>query len=81
MPPQRNPDSHVHALGWCADLYAIIKATEKLERAYVRDVVSAQEYESSCEKLIAQFKVLWGSMQVRDRRAARLKHAAPCSAA
>ncbi|CAO2197382.1 unnamed protein product [Urochloa humidicola] len=29
-----------------ADLYAIIKATEKLERAYVRDLVSAADYEA-----------------------------------
>lgn len=46
-----------------ADLFAIIKATEKLERAYVRDDVTAADYESACEKLIAQFKVLWGSMR------------------
>ena len=45
------------------DLFAIIKATEKLERAYVRDDVSASDYEGACEKLIAQFKVLWGSMR------------------
>ncbi|KAG0497118.1 hypothetical protein HPP92_001809 [Vanilla planifolia] len=29
-----------------ADLYAIIKTTEKLEKAYVRDLVSSTEYES-----------------------------------
>lgn len=46
-----------------ADLYAIIKATEKLERAYVRDDVPAKEYEAACEKLIAQFKTLWSSMR------------------
>lgn len=46
-----------------ADLYAIIKATEKLERAYVRDDVNAQDYEKACEKLIAQYKTLWGSMR------------------
>jgi hypothetical protein len=46
-----------------ADLFAIIKCTEKLERAYVRDGISAQDYESACEKLIAQYKVLWGSMR------------------
>lgn len=46
-----------------ADLFAIIKCTEKLERAYVRDAINAPEYESACEKLIAQFKVLWGSMK------------------
>ncbi|RVX08622.1 Vacuolar protein sorting-associated protein 28-like 2 [Vitis vinifera] len=28
-----------------AELYAIIKATEKLEKAYVRDIISSAEYE------------------------------------
>jgi hypothetical protein len=46
-----------------ADLYAIIKTTEKLERAYVRDLITAQEYEPACQKLIAQFKTLWSSMR------------------
>lgn len=42
-----------------ADLYAILKTTEKLERAYVRDAVSAAEYGPECAKLIAQFRTLW----------------------
>jgi hypothetical protein len=29
----------------------------------VRDDVTAAAYEGACEKLIAQFKVLWGSMR------------------
>ncbi|KAI4299299.1 hypothetical protein L6164_032769 [Bauhinia variegata] len=41
-----------------AELYAIIKATEKLEKAYVRDIISPQEYEVECQKLIAHFKTL-----------------------
>ncbi|KAL3699472.1 hypothetical protein R1sor_017494 [Riccia sorocarpa] len=41
-----------------ADLFAIIKTTEKLEKAYVRDVISAKEYEPGCAKLIAQFRTL-----------------------
>lgn len=45
------------------DLYAIIKTTEKLERAYVRDAISPELYEQACERLIAQFKVLWGSLK------------------
>ena len=78
------------------DLYAIIKATEKLERAYVRgesrnssnfattmrpcmssghaakhlkpnvcsaDAIRSDEYETICEKLIQQFKVLHGSLK------------------
>ncbi len=45
------------------DMYAIIKATEKLERAYVRDAISPDAYEQACGRLIAQFKVLWGSLK------------------
>jgi hypothetical protein len=45
------------------DLFAILKCTEKLERAYVRDGVTAKDYEAQCEKLIAQFRMLWGSMK------------------
>ncbi|CAA6672043.1 unnamed protein product [Spirodela intermedia] len=41
-----------------AELYAIIKTTEKLEKAYVRDLVSSADYETECLKLIAQFKNL-----------------------
>uniref|UniRef100_A0A7S1T3J6 Vacuolar protein sorting-associated protein 28 homolog n=1 Tax=Tetraselmis chuii TaxID=63592 RepID=A0A7S1T3J6_9CHLO len=46
-----------------ADLFAILKTTEKLERAYVRDAISAREYEPACNKLIAQFKTLYGSIK------------------
>lgn len=46
-----------------ADLYAIIKTTEKLEKAYVRDLVPSSDYESECLKLIAQFKTLSSSLR------------------
>eukprot|EP00268_Persea_americana_P018152 TRINITY_DN1897_c0_g2_i1.p1 TRINITY_DN1897_c0_g2~~TRINITY_DN1897_c0_g2_i1.p1 ORF type:complete len:167 (+),score=23.62 TRINITY_DN1897_c0_g2_i1:433-933(+) len=46
-----------------ADLYAIIKATEKLEKAYVRDIISSSDYEPECLKLIAQFKTLASSLR------------------
>ncbi|KAI3438157.1 hypothetical protein D9Q98_000595 [Chlorella vulgaris] len=46
-----------------ADLYAILKTTEKLERAYVRDAISAKDYEPACEKLIGQFKTLWDTVR------------------
>lgn len=45
-----------------ADLYAIIKTMEKLERAYVKDSCKADEYEEACERLIGQFKVMRSSM-------------------
>lgn len=40
-----------------ADLYAIIIATEHLERAYARDAITRVEYITECNKLIAQFKL------------------------
>ncbi|XP_042478249.1 vacuolar protein sorting-associated protein 28 homolog 2-like [Macadamia integrifolia] len=46
-----------------ADLYAIIKVTEKLEKAYVRDIISSAEYEPECLKLIAQFKTLTSTLK------------------
>lgn len=46
-----------------ADLYAIFKTTEKLERAYVRDAVTSKEYEPSCQKLIGQYKTLWETLR------------------
>ncbi|WOL07033.1 hypothetical protein Cni_G15768 [Canna indica] len=46
-----------------ADLYAIIKTTDKLEKAYVRDLVSSAEYEAECLKLIAQFRTLHSALR------------------
>lgn len=40
-----------------ANLYAIILATEHLERAYARDAISQKEYSEQCKKLISQFKL------------------------
>ena len=38
-----------------ADFYAIIKATEHLEKAYARDAIDEARYEKACLKLISQF--------------------------
>jgi ESCRT-I complex subunit VPS28 len=38
------------------DMYAIIRATETLEKAYARDILSADEYTKACTKLLSQFK-------------------------
>ncbi|KAJ4975948.1 hypothetical protein NE237_001054 [Protea cynaroides] len=46
-----------------ADLYAIIKVTEKLEKAYVRDIISSAAYEPECLKLVAQFKTLTSTLK------------------
>ena len=46
-----------------ADLFAIFKTTEKLERAYVRDAISSKDYEPACQKLIGQYKTLWETLR------------------
>jgi ESCRT-I complex subunit VPS28 len=45
------------ALENCEVLYSIITATEHLERAYVQDAITNQEYTTECNKLISQFKI------------------------
>ncbi|KAJ1332611.1 hypothetical protein BSLG_008240 [Batrachochytrium salamandrivorans] len=45
------------------DLFSIIVATEHLERAYIRDHITAQEYTPACFKLIAQFKTAVSLLQ------------------
>eukprot|EP00536_Pseudo-nitzschia_multiseries_P009036 jgi/Psemu1/306251/fgenesh1_kg.244_\ len=40
-----------------ATLYAIILATEHLERAYARDAITQEEYVQECNKLISQFRL------------------------
>jgi ESCRT-I complex subunit VPS28 len=40
-----------------ANLFAIILATEHLERAYARDAISAAEYTEQCKKLLSQFRL------------------------
>ncbi|KAJ3215013.1 Vacuolar protein-sorting-associated protein 28 [Dinochytrium kinnereticum] len=39
-----------------AELFSIFVVTEALEKAYIRDAITAQEYTPACTKLIAQFK-------------------------
>ncbi|KAL3614994.1 hypothetical protein CASFOL_040655 [Castilleja foliolosa] len=46
-----------------AELFAIIKATEKLEKAYVRDIIPPSDYETECQKLIAHFKTLSSTLK------------------
>lgn len=39
-----------------AELYAIFRATEKLEMAFARDAVEPDAYTEACQRLITQFK-------------------------
>lgn len=62
------------------DLFAIIKTTEKLERAYVRDDIKDVDYEPACQKLIGQFRTLWNSIkeQVPDVQQFMAEHHMQC---
>lgn len=46
-----------------AEWFAIIKATDKLEKAYIRDIISPSDYENECLKLITHFKTLSSSLK------------------
>ena len=39
-----------------ADMFAILMATQHLEKAYVLAAISEDEYTTECQRLIAQFK-------------------------
>jgi len=47
-----------------ADLYAIIKTVEHLEKAYVKDAIPADKYEPACTKLIAQYRTACGLVEM-----------------
>mmetsp|Transcript_23273 Transcript_23273/g.32897 ORF Transcript_23273/g.32897 Transcript_23273/m.32897 type:complete len:217 (-) Transcript_23273:138-788(-) len=66
-----------------ADLFSIIMACEHLEKAYVRDACSSDEYTTACKKLIAQFKTLKESLgeQVPDIYSFMRKYNMNCPAA
>lgn len=51
------------------ELYAIVQACEHLEKAYVKDLMSPEQYTLQCQKLISQYDQLvttlkWGQVQV-----------------
>eukprot|EP01102_Stenamoeba_stenopodia_P011481 TRINITY_DN3534_c0_g1_i3.p1 TRINITY_DN3534_c0_g1~~TRINITY_DN3534_c0_g1_i3.p1 ORF type:complete len:215 (-),score=52.12 TRINITY_DN3534_c0_g1_i3:128-772(-) len=46
-----------------AELYSIIKTTEYLEKAFIRDAISPTEYTDACWKLINQYKTAAGYLQ------------------
>lgn len=49
-----------------ADLYGILKTMERLEKAYVRDLIPPEEYTTACQNLISQFKTTERAL-LRDR--------------
>lgn len=46
-----------------ADLYAVVSTLQHLEKAYIRDCVTPQEYTAACSKLLVQFKVAFKQLQ------------------
>ena len=68
---------------YSADLFAILKTTEKLERAYVRDAIGAKQYETACTKLLAQFRTLCTALKgsVPDVTEFAREHNMECPAA
>jgi len=46
-----------------ADLYAVINTIQCLEKAYIKDSVTAKEYTAACSKLLVQFKAAFKQVQ------------------
>jgi ESCRT-I complex subunit VPS28 len=49
-----------------ATLYGIIVALDYLERAYVRDAVSAADYAPKCVQLLGRYKTMWALVNGKD---------------
>tara|TARA_B110000459_G_scaffold188685_1_gene222076 strand:- start:1316 stop:1942 length:627 start_codon:yes stop_codon:yes gene_type:complete len=52
------PTIHPNLTDDFANLFALIKTVEKLEKAYVNSSISTSQYESSCSELITKYKTL-----------------------
>lgn len=46
-----------------ADLFALVATLQNLEKAYIRDCVTPQEYTAACSKLLVQYKVAFKLVQ------------------
>lgn len=46
-----------------ADLFALVSTLQNLEKAYIRDCVTPQEYTAACSKLLVQYKVAFKLVQ------------------
>lgn len=72
MRPYSGPDDR-RRMEALADLYEVIKCTEHLETAYVRDAINQDAYTTACNKLISQFKTaertVIGNGYAKDTRA------------
>eukprot|EP01086_Lenisia_limosa_P000992 TRINITY_DN11777_c0_g1_i1.p1 TRINITY_DN11777_c0_g1~~TRINITY_DN11777_c0_g1_i1.p1 ORF type:complete len:206 (+),score=29.52 TRINITY_DN11777_c0_g1_i1:68-685(+) len=64
-----------------ADLFALVRATELLEKAYIQDSVTADEYTVECKALIARFKTVKKLLEPIDVVAFLQLHGLDCPAA
>ena len=46
-----------------ADLYSVINTLQCLEKAYIKDCVTAREYTAACSKLLVQYKAAFKQVQ------------------
>ncbi|XP_053979073.1 uncharacterized protein LOC128876607 isoform X2 [Hylaeus volcanicus] len=46
-----------------ADLYAVVNTLQHLEKAYIRDCVTPEEYTAACSKLLVQYKAAFKQVQ------------------
>jgi len=46
-----------------ADLYAVINSLQALEKAHIKDCVTAKEYTAACSKLLTQYKAAFKQVQ------------------
>jgi len=49
-----------------ADLYALINTLQNLEKAYIWDCITPQEYTASCSKYLVQYKVAFKQVQSEE---------------
>jgi ESCRT-I complex subunit VPS28 len=66
-----------------AELYATIKALEKLERAYTRSDISSQDYTSACHTHISQARTIFDTLRANypDMRTFMEAHRMTCERA
>ncbi|KAB0396433.1 hypothetical protein E2I00_012075, partial [Balaenoptera physalus] len=46
-----------------AELFAVVKTMQALEKAYIKDCVSPNEYTAACSRLLVQYKAAFRQVQ------------------
>lgn len=50
-----------------AEVYSIVKTLQALEKAYIKDSITAKEYTGACSRLLAQYKAAFKQVQASYR--------------